>query len=134
MKIILLAVLLVGGPTCVWAGTSAAQDRDGFDFNQPFDDAMAKGLLRSFLNQALDAIEDHVEMKGRLRQSPQGGEEEGRLELRVYPHGKSRSHDHVAAEGWFRFSPDLLNNEMTLRFRSSQEPAKRSQPGEPDVL
>jgi hypothetical protein len=132
MKILLLAVLLVVTPTFLWAGETTSKDRGGFDFDQPFDDAMAKGLLRSLLNRALDAIEDHVEMRGKLRHGAQAGEEEGRLELRVYPRGKSQSGDHVTAEGWFRFSPDLLNNEMSFRFKSSQDSVDRS--GAPDVL
>lgn len=134
MKILFLAVLLAVAPAFLWAGETKSKDQGGFDFDQPFDDAIAKGILRSLLNRALDAIEDHVEMKGKLRHGAQAGEEEGRLELRVYPRGKSQSGDHVAAEGWFRFSPDLLNNEMTFRFRSSQDPVDRSQSDAPDVL
>ena len=134
MKILLLAVLLAVAPASLWAGETTLKDQGGFDFDQPFDEAMAKGVLRSILNRALDAIEDHVEMRGKLRHGARNGEEEGRLELRVYPRGKSQSDDHVAAEGWFRFSPGLLNNELTLRFRSSQDPVDRSQSSPPDVL
>lgn len=134
MKILLLAVLLTVAPASLWAGETTSNDQGGFDFDQPFDEAMAKGVLRSLLNRALDVIEDHVEMRGKLRHGGRTGEEEGRLELRVYPRGKSRSGDHVAAEGWFRFSPGLLNNEMTFRFRSSQDPVDRSQSDTPDVL
>ena len=134
MKTLLLAVLLAVAPIPLWAGEPASNDQGGFDFDQPFDDAMAKGLLRSLLNRALDAIEDHVEVRGKLRHGAQTGEDEGRMEVRVYPRGKSQSGDHVTAEGWFRFSPDLLNNEMTFRFRSSQDPPDRSQSTSPDVL
>ena len=134
MKILLLALLLVVVPASLWADETTSKDQGGFDFDQPFDEAMARGVLRSLLNRALDAIEDHVEMRAKLRHGGQNGEEEGRLELRVYPRGKARSGDHVAAEGWFRFSPGLLNNEMTFRLRSSQDPVDRSQSDAPDVL
>ena len=132
MRILLLAVLLAVAPTSLWAGETSSQDQGGIDFDQPFDDAIAKGVLRSLLNRAFDAIDDHVEISGKLRHG--AGEEEGRWELRLYPRGKSQSGDHVAAEGWFRFSPDLSNNEMTFRFRSSQDPVDRSQSDAPDVL
>ncbi|MET0514435.1 MAG: hypothetical protein ABW047_03775 [Nitrospiraceae bacterium] len=132
MKILFLTVLLAVAPASLWAGETKSKDQGGFDFDQPFDEAMANGALRSLLNRALDVIEDHVEMRGKLRRGAQTGEEEGRLELRIYPRGKSRSGHHVTAEGWFRFSPGPSNNEMTFGFRSSKDPVDRSDA--PEIL
>jgi hypothetical protein len=115
-------MMLLSAPA--WAGEVRAISDDGtFDFNQPFDEAINKHLLRSLLNRALDALEDHFELNGKVRRGEQTGDQEGSFELRLYPHGKSRSRAHVGAEGSFRFSPDAGNNELNLRFKSSKDPS-----------
>lgn len=122
MKTLVTGILMVLLAAPVWAGEVRSTSDDGtFDFDQPFDEAISKQYLRSLLNRALDAVEDHVEWKGNLRRSDRTGDREGRFELRLYPQGRSRSQKHVGAEGSFRFSPDAGNNELSLRFKSSKE-------------
>jgi hypothetical protein len=124
MKTLVTGILMVLLATPVWAGEIRATSDDGtFDFDQPFNEAISKHFLRSLLNRALDAVEDHLEWKGNLRRGDRTGDREGGFELRLYPEGKSRSQEHVGAEGSFRFSPDAGHNELNLRFKSSKEPS-----------
>lgn len=59
---VLIAVLCF-----VYSVTSApAALADTFDPDQPFEQVLSTSLLRSLLNQALDRLEDHVEMSGNL--------------------------------------------------------------------
>jgi hypothetical protein len=121
MKIIGTGILflLLGAPA--WAGeTRLSSDEGIFNFDLPFEQALNNHVLRSLLNQAIDALEDHIELNGKLRSGDDSGNREGRLELRLYPKGKSHSDEHVAAEGLFRFSPDADNAELNLRFKSSK--------------
>jgi hypothetical protein len=46
----------------------------------------------------------------------------GEFRLKLFPQGKSRSQEHVSAEGSFRFAPDGDQREFTLRFKSSKHP------------
>jgi hypothetical protein len=109
--------LLLGSP--VWAGETRLNSDEGiFDFNLPFEEALNNHVLRSLLNRALDAVEDHIELNGKLRSGDASGNQEGRLELRLYPRGKSHSDEHMGAEGSFRYSPDAGNAELNLRFKS----------------
>jgi hypothetical protein len=117
-----IMVMLLAVP--VWAGEGRSRSDDGtFNFDLPFEEAFDKQVLRSLLNRAIDAVEDHIDVKGNLRSGDQTGAREGRFELRLYPRGKSRSEEHVGAEGSFRFSPEAGNHELTLRFKSSTPPS-----------
>ena len=130
MKTLLVASVTFFLAMPAWAGNVRAST-DDFDVEQPFDEVIGKQFLRSLLNQALDAIEDHIELRGKLRHGEQNGGESGRFELRLYPQGKSRSDEHVGAEGSFRFSPDDDDNELTLRFKSSKDTRRTAQsPGD----
>ncbi|HET6674810.1 MAG TPA: hypothetical protein VFG71_05710 [Nitrospiraceae bacterium] len=113
-------IFLLAAP--VWAGeTARISDESTFDFDQPFDAAAGKQVLRSLLNRALDVMEDHVEWTGNVRDGAHRGDREGRFEFRLYPQGKSRSEEHVGAEGSFRFSPEAGDTELSLRFKSSKD-------------
>jgi hypothetical protein len=116
----------------VWAGEIRPTSDEGtFDFNQPFDEAINRQALRSLLNRALDAVEDHIELNGRIRSGDAVGDREGRLELKLYPRGKSRSSEHIGAEGSFRFSPDTGNTELKFRFTPPAPSASRSTTPDP---
>jgi hypothetical protein len=131
MKALITSAMVVLLAVPVWAGGGHSSSDDGtFNFDQPFEEAFNKQVLRSLLNQAIDAVEDHLELKGRLRRGDQDGDREGRFELRLYPQGKSRSDEHVGAEGLFRFSPEAGNHELSLRFKSSK-PSSRSTTSDP---
>jgi hypothetical protein len=110
-----LMVMFLAAPAWAGGGRPTA-DNGTFDFDQPFDEAISKHALRSLLNRALDAVEDHIELNGRLRSGEPAGDREGRLELKLYPRGKSRSNEHIGAEGSFRFSPNTGNTELKFRF------------------
>ena len=44
-----------------------------FDSEEPFNQAITKNLLRSFLNQALDVLDDHLEITGSLNPDQKQG-------------------------------------------------------------
>jgi hypothetical protein len=116
-----VAVLVLTLCTSAWAG-----ERGGFDPDQPFKEAFSQRWLKSFLNQALEALEDHFEITGNL--NPDSGEGDGsnRLQFKFYPEGKSKSNDHVTAEGWFGPSKDSLQDEFHFRFAVPKSSGKPS--------
>ena len=96
-----------------------AQTPDSIEsFDPPTPDA-----LRSLYNQALGALQEYIEVDGSL---PQDGETQtrvGEFRLKVFPQGKSRSQEHLSAEGSFRLSPDPGQQVFSLRFKSSKRPS-----------
>ena len=86
-----------------------------FDPEQPFKGA-GQRLLESFLGQALAALDDHFEMSGTLDSDAQQDDGKKTLRFRFYPNGKSKSSDHIAAEGWFGPSTDSRQDEFHFRF------------------
>ena len=73
-----------------------------FDSDEPFKQAITKNLLRSFLNQALDVLDDHLEIVGSLNPDKKQGDRQQYLKFRFYPEGKSKSNESMTAEGWKR--------------------------------
>ncbi|HJR76255.1 MAG TPA: hypothetical protein VJ805_04750 [Nitrospiraceae bacterium] len=131
MKALLTGLILMLLAVPVRAGeTRLSSDDDTLNFDLPFEQAINKQVLRSLLNQAIDAVEDHLELNGKLRNGDQAGDREGRFELRLYPRGKSRSDEHVGAEGSFRFSPEAGNHELSLRFKSSKPSSRAPDPAD----
>ena len=118
LAVITVLVFTLG--TIAWAG-----DSGGFDPNQPFKEALSQRWLQSFLNQALEALEDHFEITGNL--NPDSGQDQtNKLQFKFYPEGKSKSNDHVTAEGWFGPSKDSRQDEFHFRFavpKSSSKPS-----------
>ena len=86
-----------------------------FDPEQPFKGA-GQRLLESFLGQALAALDDHFELSGTLDSDALGNDRKKTLRFKFYPNGKSKSNDHVAAEGWFGPSTDSRQDEFHFRF------------------
>ena len=115
-----ITVLVFTLCTTAWAG-----DSGGFDPNQPFKEAFNQRWVQSFLNQALEALEDHFEITGNL--NPDSGQDQtNKLQFKFYPEGKSKSNDHVTAEGWFGPSKDSRQDEFHFRFavpKSSSKPS-----------
>jgi hypothetical protein len=108
--------ILVAQP--VWAGSPE------FDPEQPFKGA-GQRLLESFLGQALQALDDHFELSGNFDLDAQPKDQKKTLRFRFYPNGKSKSNEHIAAEGWFGPSTDSDQDEFHFRFtvpRSLTEP------------
>ena len=113
-----LLLLLIAVP--VWAGGG-----EQFDPDQPFEQALMTNVLRSLLNQAMDVLEDHLEISGNL--NPKGKQDERRrnFSLKFYPEGKSKSEEHLSAEGWFDSSPDSNQQDFFFRFKLPQDPSQK---------
>jgi hypothetical protein len=86
-----------------------------FDPEQPFKGA-GQRLLESFLGQALAALDDHFEVSGTLDADALQNDRKKTLRFRFYPNGKSKSNEHIAAEGWFGPSTDSRQEEFHFRF------------------
>ena len=79
--------------------------------------------LRSLYNQTLAALQEYIEIDGSLPQDGETQAQRGEFRLKVFPQGKSRSQEHLSAEGSFRLSPDPGQQEFSLRFKSSKRPS-----------
>ena len=86
-----------------------------FDPDQPFK-GTGQRLLESFLGQALAALDDHFELSGSLGPDASPSDRKKTLRFRFYPNGKSKSNDHIAAEGWVGPSTDSHQDEFHFRF------------------
>jgi hypothetical protein len=95
----------------VWAAGA-----EPFNPDAPFQQGLTTSLLRSLLNQALDGLEDHIEIMGTLDSNDGKGDRQGHLQLKIYPEGKSKSDEHVGAESWFRVAPDGEQQDWHFRF------------------
>jgi hypothetical protein len=95
----------------VWAA-----ETEPFNPEAPFQQGLTTGLLRSLLNQALDSLEDHLEIMGKLDSDDVKGNQQGRLQFKFYPEGKSKSDQHVGAEGWFQVAPEGGQHDWHFRF------------------
>jgi hypothetical protein len=111
-----------------------AGETEPFDPEQPFAQALTTSVLRSLLNQALDALEDHLEITGNIDPDDVKGGRRGNLRFKFYPEGKSKSDQHLTAEGWFRFSPKHNLQDFHLRFKGPDESSKNSSRQFGDVL
>jgi hypothetical protein len=114
-----LVVVLMATP--VWAG-----EPGGFDPDQPFK-GLGQGLLESFLGQALAALDDHFELSGDFNTDSTPNDRKKNLKFKFYPNGKSKSDDHIAAEGWFGPSKDdARQEEFHFRFTVPKSLTKSS--------
>ena len=105
-----------------------------FDSEEPFNQAITKNLLRSFLNQALDVLDDHLEITGSLNPDQKQGDRQQFLKFRFYPEGKSKSNESVTAEGWIDQAPHSSQQDFHFRF-SLPKPAPQQAPSTPkDIL
>jgi len=112
-----------------WAGEAAP-----FDPDQPFQQGFSTSILRSMLNQALDQLEDHLDITTQLAPDDANGDRRGHLRFKFYPEGKSKSDEHVTAEGSFRLSPDETLRDFSFSFKNPEKRAKQSPPSSGDVL
>lgn len=135
MQRTLIVIVLVSALMLLAAEVPAAQAADGksTQASELFDQAMPKGLLRDLYNQALATVQEYVELEGSLAGEGQSRRQAGEFRLKLFPQGKSRSQEHVSAEGSFRLSPDADQPELTLRFKSSRHAPSASPPND-DVI
>ena len=111
----------------------AAAETPTFDPDQPFRESLSTHVLRSLLNRALDVLEDHVHIDGSWSNSNATGGPSGRIELKLYPKGKSHSDEHLKAEGWFHSSPDSNLQDFHFRLERPKHSAD-DRSGTGDVL
>ena len=98
---------------------------------ESFDTTTSDSLLRGLYDHAVAALQEYIEIEGHL---PKDGETQargGQFRLKLFLQGKSRSQEHLIAEGSFGLSPDAEQQEFTLRFKSYKHPS-RSLPSLPD--
>jgi hypothetical protein len=124
---VLLLVALAVAPT-------RSHAVEPFDPEQPFNQAIAKNLLRSFLNQALDVLDEHFEMSGSLNPDGKQRDQPQHLKFRFYPEGKSKSRESITAEGWVDQSPDSSQQDFHFRFSLPKSPEKNVPPQFEPVL
>ena len=115
---------------CMAAPVWATQ-ADMFDPDQPFEQALSTGLLRSLLNQALDRLEDHVEISSSLGSGDAKADRSRHLRFKFYPDGKSKSRQHLSAEGWLRSTPESGQLDWHFRFKLPEERSKQLAPQPP---
>lgn len=106
----------------------SANQADEFDPDRPFEQALTHNLLRSLLNEALDQLEDHVEISGNLNPDDTKDDRGTHLRLKFYPEGKSKSDEHFSAEGWFRSSSESGQRDWQFKFQRPEDPPKKSPP------
>jgi hypothetical protein len=111
-----------------WVTPVSATQADTFDPDQPFEEALATSLLRSLLNQALDRLEDHVEISGNLSASDAKSDRTRHLRFKFYPEGKSKSQEHLSAEGWLRSIPEFGKLDWHFRFKLPEGQSKQLLP------
>ena len=107
----LAAAALIG----LFAAQPAWAAGPDFDPDQPFK-GLGQQLLESVLGQVLSALDDHFELSGNLDSKAPEGDRKKTLRFRFYPNGKSKSNEHMTAEGSFGPSPDSSEDEFHLRF------------------
>lgn len=100
-----------------------AAEPETFDPDRPFREALSRPWIESLFGLALDALYDHVEISGSLDPESFQGDREQRLRFKFYPEGKSKSDEHIAAEGWFGPSEDSRRREFHFRFSVPTSPA-----------
>ena len=110
-RAVAIALFVVCMAAPVWAA-----EVESFDPEAPFRQGLTSSLLRSLLNEALDTFEDHIEFLGKLDSDDVKGNQQGRLQFKFYPEGKSKSDQHVGAEGWFRVAPDGEQHDWHFKF------------------
>jgi hypothetical protein len=129
IRAVAIAFFLVCTAGPVWAA-----EVEPFNPEAPFQQGLSTSLLRSLLNEALDRFEDHIEILGKLDPGDVKGDQKGRLQFKFYPEGKSKSGEHLAAEGWFHVAPDHTLRDFYFRFKHPEESLKHSFPQSGEVL
>ncbi|MGC3972830.1 MAG: hypothetical protein QM771_00400 [Nitrospira sp.] len=128
-KIFLAASILVTTQVHV----AAAADGQGPHVSELFDQVVPKQMFRDLYNQALSTLQDYIELEGNLPSADSSQQRGGEFRFKLFPRGKSRSQEHLSAEGSFRLSPEADQPEFTLRFKSSKNAPPPSRPND-DVI
>ena len=129
IRAIVVGFFLMCTAAPVWAA-----EAEPFNPEAPFQQGLSTNLLRSLLNEALDKFEDHIEFMGKLDPGEGKGDQKGRWQFKFYPEGKSKSDEHVGADGWFRVAPDHTLRDFYFRFKHPEDSLKHSSPQSGEVL
>ena len=121
---VLTTLLLTATPSSASAGDPMpVEDLRRSIEDEGSDKTIPGSLLRGLFDQALATIQEFVEVEGTLPSNEP--KRAGEFRLKLFPQGKSRSQDHLSAEGSFRLAPDADQQEFTLRFKSSKDPQRQ---------
>ena len=104
------------------------------DLADSLEQVMPDKIIRGLFNQALSTLHEYIEVEAALPQDAPPQRRSGEFRLKLFPQGKSRSPEHITAEGAFRLSPDTDQQEFTLRFKSSKNPPHPLPPLSEDVI
>lgn len=124
MRAWLIAIIFLIPPALLTAESSvvAAADRHTLEARELLDEIIPKELFRQLYSEALSTFHEYIELEGKLPGEGSSRQQAGEFCLKLFPQGKSRSQEHMSAEGSFRVSPDSDQREFTLRFKSSPAP------------
>lgn len=124
MRIWIIATIFSAASLLMTTGVHLAAAAEGQDpqASELFDHLIPKDALRHLYNQALSTLQEYVDVEGKLPGKGSSQQQAGEFRLKLFPQGKSRSQEHMSAEGSFRRSPDTDQQEFTLRFKSSRTP------------
>lgn len=102
-----------------------AAETEPFNPDQPFEQGLSTSLFRSLLNEALERLEDHVEISGNLNSDETKGDRGKHLRFKFYPEGKSKSDQHFEAEGWFRSFSESGQYDWHFQFKQPEDRSKK---------
>lgn len=124
MRAWLIATIFLAAPILLTAEVSVAAAADGHaqEASESLEHVLPNRLLRDLYSQALSTLQEYIELEGNLPGEGSSRQQAGEFRLKLFPQGKSRSREHVSAEGSFRLAPDGDQQEFTLRFKSSRNP------------
>ncbi len=120
LRTVAAAVFLMCTAAPLWAA-----EQEPFNPDQPFEEALTTSRLRSLLNQALDTLEDHMEITGHLEADTSKDDKGRYLRFKVYPEGKSKSDQHLTAEGWVHSSPETGQRDWHFTFTLPDDRLKK---------
>ncbi|MBK9305780.1 MAG: hypothetical protein IPM58_01505 [Nitrospira sp.] len=124
----MIPIVIIGFWLVYGVAPVQATQADTFDPDQPFEQVLGTGILRSLLNQALDRLDEHVEISGNLNLDETNGDQGKHLRFKFYPEGKSKSEQHFAAEGWFQSSPESGQHDWHFKFKRPEDRPQKSPP------
>ncbi len=132
----LIATICFAAPTLSttigYAAPGEGQHRP--DHYESFEQIAPNELLRGLYSQALTTFQEYFEIDGTLPRDGSSRHQAGEFRLKLFPQGKSRSREHLSAEGSFRLSPENDRQELTLRFKSSKHPQGSLLPPNDDAI
>jgi hypothetical protein len=119
----LIATIFLAAPILLTTQfqVAAAADRQAPETNESLERVVPNGFLRDLYKQALSTLQDYIEWEGNLPGEGSSRQQAGEFRLKLFPQGKSRSGEHLSAEGSFHRAPDSDQSEFTLRFKSSKK-------------